>query len=435
MTQGAASTERQLREAITPSSTKILLVDDRVENLLTLEAILEDLGEPTVRAHSGKEALRHLLYQDFAVILLDVQMPDMDGFETAALIRERERSRHTPILFLTAHRDDEHLFKGYYAGAVDFLFKPINPEVLRSKVAVFVELSKKTALLRQHAAELENKNAELERTVAERKRAEDDVRRANAELERRVQERTAELKRSNDQLREFAYAAAHDLQEPLRTVSSYAQLLAKRYKGRLDGDAEEFMGFIVQGVQRMHALLSDLLKFSQASSNQEPLQNVADLEKILQEVVSSMIAAIQESGAEVTHDPLPSLVADGVQIGQVFQNLIGNAIKYRSDQPPRVHISAVRESEVWHFKVSDNGLGIDPQYADLVFGIFKRLHGSQYPGTGIGLALCRKIVERHGGRIWVESEPGKGSCFQFTLPIREPDRSEPREEPELWKRL
>src|SRR5690349_10886825 len=174
---------------------KILLVDDRPANLFTLEAILEDLGQNLVKASSGKEGLHHLLKDDFAVILLDVKMPDMDGFETAALIRERERSRHTPILFVTAHKDDEHVFRGYYAGAVDFLYKPINAEVLRSKVSVFVELSRKSELLKQHMAMLESRNAELERLFQERQKADDEIRRLNAELEQRVRDRTADLSR------------------------------------------------------------------------------------------------------------------------------------------------------------------------------------------------------------------------------------------------
>src|SRR5581483_2873161 len=234
---------------------KILLVDDTPENLVSLEATLGVLGEELVLAHSGKEALRHLLHQDFAVILLDVRMPDMDGFETAELIRSRPRSRQTPILFLTGYRNEEHLFRGYDLGAVDFLFKPIVPEVLRSKVTFFVELSRSNAKLQLQADALRKQAEELHR-------AEQEVRQLNSSLEARVMERTEELLRSNEELQQFAYVASHDLQEPLRTVSIYAQLLAKRYQGRLDGDADQFIQFITHNAQRMESLIHDLLDFS-----------------------------------------------------------------------------------------------------------------------------------------------------------------------------
>lgn len=395
---------------------KILLVDDRPANLMALESILEDLGQDLVKANSGKEALRHLLNDDFAVILLDVKMPEMDGFETATLIRERERSRHTPILFVTAHKDDEHIFRGYYAGAVDFLYKPINPEVLRSKVSVFVDLSRKTELLRQHTAMLENRNAELENAMREREQADAEVRRLNAELEQRVRERTSELRAVNDELRQFAYAASHDLREPLRTVGSYVQLLHRRYKDSLDADGLEFMAYVVDAVQRMDSLLNDLLSYSQQISAREQSFGPVDSEAVLDGVLMNLDSAVKESGTEVTHGPLPEVNSDLVQLGQVFQNLIGNAIKYRGENPPRIHISAEEDKEHWTFSVRDNGIGIDPRYHDQIFGIFKRLHGREYPGTGIGLALCKKIIERHGGRIWVESQVSEGSTFRFTIP-------------------
>lgn len=394
---------------------KILLVDDRPANLLALETILEDLGQELVKANSGKEALRHLLTDEFAVILLDVNMPEMDGFETAALIRERERSRHTPILFITAHKDDEHQFRGYYAGAVDFLYKPINPEVLRSKVSVFVDLCRKTELLKRHTAALEARNAELERTVRELGNAEAEVRRLNLELEQRVRERTSELTRANEELKQFAYAASHDLREPLRTIASYTQLLNRRYGGKLDDDAQEFMKYIIESVQRMDLLLNDLLAYSHQLKAQQSLAEVST-EAVLAGVLMNLDTAIKNSGAQITHDPLPELYSDFVQLTQIFQNLISNSIKYRGDNPPRIHVSAEETEDDWVFSVRDNGIGIDPKYHEQIFGIFKRLHGREFPGTGIGLALVKRIVEKHGGRIWVESETGKGATFRFTLP-------------------
>ncbi len=495
---------------------KILLVDDSAENLLSLEAALEGLGQQIVLAQSGTEALRHLLEQDFAVILLDVKMPELDGFQTAELIRSRRRSRHTPILFLTAYKSDEHLFRGYDMGAVDFLFKPIVPEILRSKVAVFVELTRNTGLLQRqtevlrsseqrfrslleaapdamiissghgeinlvnsqaealfgferheligesiHAlvpdwspgraerigshrevtgrrkdgsefpAEISVSPLETEegllvtsaiRDVTERKKREDQIRELNSNLELRVAERTRELvksnealRQSNDDLNQFAYAASHDLQEPLRMVALYSEMLSMKYAARIDQDADQFIRFIVNGAHRMEILLRDLLAYSQAGSAEGPASPV-DCATVIEKVLLNLQAAVQENQAQVECETLPVVEAHEIRLIQLFQNLVSNAIKYRRPDPPRVRISAERRDAEWLFSVEDNGIGIRPEYAQQVFGIFKRLHGHTYPGTGIGLAICQRIVERYGGRIWVESSPGLGSKFCFTLP-------------------
>ncbi len=416
MPVSAASEARDLNVEAQPQKAKILLVDDRPANLFALEAILEDLGQELVKANSGKEALRHILNEDFAVILLDVNMPEMDGFEAATLIRERERSRHTPILFITAHKDDEHLFRGYYAGAVDFLYKPINPEVLRSKVSIFVDLSIKSDLLQKHATMLETRNSELERSIRERQRAEDEVRRLNSELELRVKDRTDELVRANEELRQFGYAASHDLREPLRTVASYTQLLGRRYADKLDDEAREFMGYITDSVHRMDNLLSDLLSYSYQLNVREQVLTTVDTEAVLQGVLMNLDSSIKETSTEITHSGLPEVQSDFGQLGQVFQNLVSNSIKYHGPDAPKIHVSAEDKGDEWVFSFADNGLGIEPRYHEQIFGIFKRLHGREYPGTGIGLALCKRIVERQDGRIWVESEAGQGSTFKFTLP-------------------
>jgi signal transduction histidine kinase len=402
----------------TPPKLKILLVDDRPANLLTLESVLGSLGQELVTANSGQEALEYLLEDDFAVIVLDVKMPGIDGFETAVLIRERERSRDTPILFLTANKAEEHVFRGYYKGAVDFIQKPINPEVLRSKVSVFVDLSLKTEMLRRQARMLQARNAELEQLVLERQRAEQIALALNAELENRVRARTAELVRSNDELRQFAYASSHDLKEPMRTIASYTQLLSQRYTDRLDGDGREFLNYVVDAVRRMDMLLTDLLTYSQHLGSQPSAVKPVNAEAVLIGVLMNMRASIQDTNAVVTHDPLPpDVMTDFAQFGQVLQNLISNAIKYRKpDVAPAIHISVEDSDSEWTFCVQDNGVGIGANYKEQVFGIFKRLHGRDYPGTGMGLAICKKIIERHSGRIWVESEEGVGSKFCFTIP-------------------
>jgi PAS domain S-box-containing protein len=261
------------------------------------------------------------------------------------------------------------------------------------------------------------------RDVTERKKAEEELGSYRNHLEELVKERTAELEKSNRELtytnlelEQFAYVASHDLQEPLRMVTSYVQLLAKRYQGKLDRDADEFIGFAADGATRMHWLINDLLTYSQVGTRAKALAPT-DSEAVFEQSLSNLRVAIEEKGAAVTHEPLPRVMADDVQLGQLFQNLVSNAIKFHGEGVPRVHVSANPNGNRWIFSIQDNGIGIDPEFKERIFVIFQRLHGKdKYPGTGIGLAICKKIVERHGGNIWVESQLGKGATFYFTLP-------------------
>jgi signal transduction histidine kinase len=244
--------------------------------------------------------------------------------------------------------------------------------------------------------------------------------RAEGALARRAQE----LARSNADLEQFAYVASHDLQEPLRAVGGCVELLQVRLKDRLDARSEKLISEITDGAKRMQALINDLLAFARVSSRSQPFATT-DCRAVLRAVLSNLRAAVQETGAVVTHDELPTVSADGTQLQQVFQNLIANAIKFHGDQPPRVHVGAARRDAGWEFAVRDNGIGIAPEFYGRIFAVFQRLHTRRdYPGTGIGLAICKKIVERHGGRIWVESVPGAGSTFSFTLPDRS-DQTKP----------
>ena len=237
-----------------------------------------------------------------------------------------------------------------------------------------------------------------------------------AAINQALDQQARDLARSNAELEQFAYVASHDLQEPLRMVTSYTQLLRKRYGDKLDSDANEFITYAVDGGTRMQALINDLLSYSRVGTRGEEL-GITDCEAVLDRSLADLQGAVEESNAAVTHDPLPTVMADASQLGHVFQNLIGNAIKYRGNKAPEIQIGAERQDSEWLFSVSDNGIGIDAQYLERIFVIFQRLHTKgNYPGTGIGLALCKKIVERHGGRIWVDSQPGKGSKFYFTIP-------------------
>lgn len=240
----------------------------------------------------------------------------------------------------------------------------------------------------------------------------------DVEVERIKAEHARALAESaNQELEHFAYVASHDLQEPLRAVSSFAQLLARRYQGKLDPDADEYIGFVVEGAKRMQMLITNLLALSRIGTRGQPFAPV-DVEAVLQAAKENLAAAIEESEAVITHDPLPTVMGDQTQLTQLFQNLFGNAIKFRRlEETPRIHVSAAWRDGGWRLFVRDNGIGIDPQFFERIFVIFQRLHGrEEYPGTGIGLALCKKIVERHRGRLWVESEPGNGSTFHFNIP-------------------
>jgi len=252
--------------------------------------------------------------------------------------------------------------------------------------------------------------------ITDHKRAEEILRHLHHELEKQVEERTAELARSNLDLEQFAYVASHDLQEPLRAVAGCVQILKKRYQGQLDARADELIAHTVDGVSRMETLIKELLAYSRVGTRAEAFEP-CDSGVALDRALSNLKVAIAEAGAFVTHDQLPVVKADAAQLTQLFQNLIGNAIKFRSQQPPKIHVAVRREKAHWVFSVKDNGIGMQPEYFERIFVIFQRLHTrNEYPGTGIGLAICKKIVERHGGRIFVESAPGQGSTFSFTLP-------------------
>jgi len=421
-----------------PVPVNILMVDDEPANLLALEAVLEGLGQRLVRAGSGREALKHLMNEEFAVILLDVAMPVMDGFETARLVRQRDKNRLTPIIFLTAvGRTESEIFRGYEVGAVDYLLKPLVPEILKSKVMIFIELYNKTRQIQRlnrelarNVHELETANLELKKENAVRRRAEQELRYSeeklralNASLEERVAERSAlaeararELSRSNAELQQFVHVASHDLKEPLRMINSFVQLLQRQFEGNLEPNTREYIQYVVEGARRIQRLIDDLLSYTRLGARSLSPQSV-DLGEVVREALSNLGLAIDETGTEVTWDPMPQVEADRTHMVLLLQNLIGNALKFHGAGKPKVHVGAKAEIDRWVFSVTDNGIGIEPQYFEKIFIVFQRLHArEEYPGTGIGLALCKKVVEQHGGKIWVESEPGKGSTFYFTIP-------------------
>jgi light-regulated signal transduction histidine kinase (bacteriophytochrome) len=262
--------------------------------------------------------------------------------------------------------------------------------------------------LREATGQLRTLNTTLEERVAERTAA--------------AEQRAAELKRSNEELEQFAYVASHDLQEPLRAVASYTQLLRQRFAGKIDEETDLYLTHVLAGAARMRALINDLLDYSRLG-RQSLDRSAVDTAQLLETALADLHPTLAEAAAQVRHGPLPVVSADAGQLGQLFRNLLSNAVRFRGTATPLVQIRAERAGDFWQFAVQDNGIGIDRRHHEKIFVIFQRLHGRDRPGTGIGLAICRRIVERHGGRIWVESEPGQGSTFFFTLPVGETERA------------
>ena len=363
----------------------VLLVDDVDANLVALEALLGDMDCELTRAHGGNEALRHMLRREFAVMLLDVQMPEMDGFEVAQHARSNPRTRDVPIIFLTAnHEGEQGMLRGYGTGAVDFLWKPLNPDVLRAKVRVFLDLY----LGRRRLAD----------EVAAHKRT------------------LSALELANEALRHFTNAASHDLKAPLRTMRGFLSALGEELGERIDPQARDYLQRSLKASERMDSLLDSLLGYARL---QRPIAlGDVDCAALLGQVKSDLGERIERTRAELVCDALPHVRGDGDRLYQLFLNLIGNALKFRRDgEQPTVSVSATRYGAEWMFCVADNGIGIDAKHRQTVFDAFTRLHStSSYEGSGLGLAICKQIVEQHHGRIWVESNPGGGSHFYVALP-------------------
>ncbi len=519
------------------SRANILIVDDRSDKLLAMEAILEPLEQNIVKARSGKEALRHLLANDFAVILLDVAMPGMDGFETASMIRKRPRSEHTPIIFVTSISNSENnIFHGYSLGAVDYVITPITPEVLRSKVSVFVELHRKTELIRYQAEQLRQieeqkhqrelaeavdrleaetkrnrfftlaidllgiadfngyflqinpswekvlgySDSELKsksglelvhpddfhamsvqfekmkrdsfaiyfegrylckngsycwlgwtaapfaseqlmyifaRDITARKAAEEEIRALNRELNRRIHD----LTEVNKELESFNYSISHDLRAPLRSIASFTQVVLAQHDDVLPTEGKDYLQRVENAAKYMDKLLMDLLDYSRLSRSEITLGPVS-LESAVSDVLFSIDQEIRTRQAEVhVSRPLGHVIGHSATIRQILFNLIANALKFvRPDSKPRINIRAERADRYMRVIVEDNGIGIAPQFHKKIFGLFQRLHSQHsYPGTGVGLAMVQKGIERMAGRIGVDSEIGRGSRFWFLLPVSE----------------
>ncbi|HUK15052.1 MAG TPA: response regulator [Bryobacteraceae bacterium] len=396
-----------------PKPVKILLVDDQQDNLLSASAVLESLGEEVITAQSGREALLLLLDQDFAVIVLDIMMPEMDGFETATFIRQRERSRHTPIIFLTAlGRSDEHIRRGYDLGAVDYITKPFVPEFLRAKVSVFVELHRKSQLLQQQSELLERRNAELQEAVKHSRQAEEQIKALNAHLEARLDQ----LNEANKELETFSYSVSHDLRGPLSRMSGFSRALLESSAANLDSQAKLYLKRIDDGARHTCDLVDDLLQFSRLA-RVEMSEAVVDLSAVVRGIAAELSA--REPGRRVEF-----AIADGVTtrgdlalLRAALLNLFENAWKFTRKHPQAlIEFGTLENTEGPVYFVRDDGAGFDMGDSARLFNPFQRLHkDSEFEGTGIGLATVERIVRRHGGRIWAEGGVERGATFYFTL--------------------
>ena len=361
----------------------ILVVDDDPKKRAALVAALAPLGHNLVTATSGREALHLVLRQDYAVMLLDVRMPDLDGFEMAALVRDRARSRHMPIIFITAHDQDElNTLAGYSLGAVDFIFPPVIPQVLQAKVQVFIDL----AVAR---GKLEAANAELA-------------------------ERSAELEAVNRDLESFSYSVSHDLRAPLRAITGFAVALQEESAGTLDDEGKRLLRIVLDQGRMMGKLIDDLLEFSRLGRQALVTSNI-DMSALVAQVLQELR---QDAAPAIALPPLPDAAGDPALIKQVWVNLLANAIKFSANAPaPRIEVTGHADGVENVYCVRDNGAGFDMRQYYMLFGVFQRLHRSEeFPGTGVGLAIVERIVTRHGGRVWAEGEVGKGATFYFALP-------------------
>ncbi len=397
---------------------KILLVDDREENLLALSATLEPLNEQLVLARSGRDALRELLRHDFSVILLDAQMPELNGFETAAIIRERERNRHTPIIFLTAYsRERASVAQGYSVGAADYITKPYDPDILRSKVKVFVELyrrgeeiKRQQELLRQSAL----READRIRREQVWELEQENMRLLNSELEARVAERTAQLVEANEELEAFCYSISHDLRAPLRAITSTSMILLEEAEGKLPPDQVEQLLRQAHNSRRLATLIDDLLQLSRIGRKVMESRCI-DISQLASEIADEVVTRGWPNPPRVEVEPGMTANGDPGLLRLLLENLLDNACKY-SPNGGTVRIGSRNEGDETVYFVKDSGVGFDMKYEHKIFLPFERLVlETEFPGTGIGLANVQRIVKRHGGRVWAKSHLGKGASFFFTL--------------------
>jgi signal transduction histidine kinase len=364
---------------------KILVVDDKPENLVAIDVVLRNLDVELIKVTSGNDALKETLHHTFALALLDIQMPEMDGYELASILREEEKTAHLPFIFISAvYTDNLNVFKGYERGAFSFITKPFQPEILINKVKFFIEKH-------QQELSLQALNKDLEKNVLA-------------------------LEAANKELEAFSYSVSHDLRAPLRAVNGYARMLLEDYGERLDDTGRRTIQNICNNAMRMGQLIDDLLEFSRLG--RKSVQKTALDMNTLTEHVAGDLAKNTQHHATITINKLPGIQADYTLIYQVMYNLLSNAVKYSSKKDEPVVVISGSETDTENIiTVKDNGAGFDMKYAGKLFGVFQRLHTmEEFEGTGVGLAMVQRILNKHGGRIWAEAKPNEGAAFSIALP-------------------
>lgn len=385
----------------------ILIVDDLPDNLSLLSNSLTSRNHEVRAVLNGFTALSAIRTDPPDLILLDIKMPEMDGYELCRRLKTDTKTRHIPIVFLSALDEPLDKVKAFTIGGADYITKPFQTEEVLARVQNQLEIG----FLQKR---LTAKNEELLRSNQNLVQKQTDL----GIMQERMLAQNEELFRSNQDLEQFAYVISHDLKQPLQSLLGFARLLNLKYQDCLDEQGEKYLACLADSALHMNALIEDVLAYSRIR-NQPKMLEITDCNVVVQQVLTNVQAAIERSGALVAYEPLPTVMADTVQMVELFQNLINNAIKFcHPDTAPKITIAAEPGDREWRFEVRDNGIGINADAIEQIFQVFQRGHAqSDYPGTGIGLAICQKVVERHGGRIWVESEPGTGTSFYFTVPI------------------
>ena len=411
------------------SQVHILIVEDSATQAYRLRHLLLQHFAKVTIAGDGTEALPMILADPPTLIVSDVLMPQMDGYELTRRVKADPKTAQIPVILITRLVEPSDVVRGLECGASGFLTKPYEENHLLSRIQfILANLDLRRSARPAHpeagveifiggqkyfvASEREQILDFLLSTYEVALQKNRELYAATSKLEAQANE----LERSNAELLQFASIASHDLQEPLRMVASYLGLLQRRATDKLDEKEKQYLHYAVDGAQRMQQMISDLLAYSRVSTHGREFAQ-ADLAEVLRHALANLEVAIAEKGARIATDAMPAASVDASQFVQIFQNLIGNAVKFTSERTPEVHIGCERVADEWQFSVRDNGIGIEAADFERIFQLFQRLHSrSDYPGTGIGLAVCKKIVERHGGRIWLESKPGEGTTFLFTIP-------------------